>query len=520
MSSSNIVPATIKIYDKFYDYVGKFLATRSVNPVQVTDIDGLPLYILFQHYMPIGSRDIAYSAMKNFDNCHTCAKRFGQTHAISDMNQSIWNCFNEIDSHYVYCEEYKKLARFAEDSCKKTITDLIILNQPTLFGHNLTNDGWYHITCQVSPEHQTKTNSHRIQLIKNAISRYVTSGLFNQFFTRLVLLNIDILNQMKTWMNGASYGYRFIPSIDWCNSVLNDFATYKKEWDHFSCKEKMIFSLHHIIRAGLCKNSASESFAPLFQTANCDIVGLLECAVSEDVMIKLCENRFDNYILHRIQPAHTIEKIIENPANHMGHFENTILSLSRAKKLIPEMIYHGHEIVKDTSLNYQILNIKNVRDFVRFTRLNPTIEVKISVNSGTVAYLARTTLDKNKIDLRHIWAFLYQSKPNFGFTDEWISVSHTVPMYEYIDENKCILFVTPSINSSSDFKNCCFSTFLTSQYKSFGETFEKFNQTTKVIVPNKTIMAGIGSSVVDEYEKLLQPINLQIGGICVRLLNM
>ena len=131
--SSTIVPLSTD----FTHYIADFLASRPVNPLIVKDTDDSALYFLFQHHVPTGGRDRAYHMMKHLDNCHTCAGRFGQTHAISDLDRSIWNCFSEVDPHYIHCADYKKLAVFAASSCDSSITDLIMLDQDFLFGHTV-----------------------------------------------------------------------------------------------------------------------------------------------------------------------------------------------------------------------------------------------------------------------------------------------------------------------------------------------------------------------------------------------
>lgn len=545
IESSTVTPISVD----FSHYIANLLATRPVNPLIVKDIDGSTLSFLFQHDVPIGSRTIAYRKMKLLDNCHTCADRFGQTHAISDLDQSIWDCFSEVDPHYIHCTDYKKLAVFAASSCDSSITDLILLDQDFLFGHTVMVGGWHHITRLVTSDHQTVKNSTRTQLILDAIPRYVTSGLFNRFLTKLIPQGTVSLNLMKTCLNKAAYGHTFIPAVNWCTSVLADLATHTKKWDHFSPKEKISFALHHIIRAGLSKDF-NGSVAMLFQTASGNIIGLLEDAKSESAMTMMCEERLSPQNYQR-RTADASSGQIFNAIKYLGDFKNTIMTDIRAKELIPEIVCHGQEIADQSdntssmtgfavqlektkvskatssfanrcgksSIDVEITDIKTVRDFVKFTRVYPEIKVEVSVSSGEVAYVAETTLDNEKINHRHLWGFMNgRSNSEFGLTGQWTTVSHTIPMYEYISGHKCVLFVTPAIKSTSNFSNCCIPIFLTSQYNRIcGAAFEGLNRTTKISVPTGLLMAGIGSSVVDTYNKLHSPINLRIGGIQVTL---
>ncbi len=545
---SSVQDSIVADCSDFAQYIANPLASRPVNPLIVKDIDDTTLHFLFQHQVPIGGRDRAYYLMKRMDNCHTCADRFGQMHAISDMDSSIFSSFAEIDTAFDQCAEYKKLAAHSTTACDFAITDLILLQKTNLFGHNISVGGFSHITRPVNPEHVTINISARTQLILDAIPRYVTSGLFDRFLTRLIVQGQDSLDLMKTCLDKATYGHKFIPAVNWCSAVLADLATHSKKWQYFTPKEKIAFGLHHIIRAGLDKDM-SGSVALLFQTAHGNIIDLLESAKSESAMTMLCEERLSPQNYQRRTVDASVGQIT-NAIKYLGDFKNTILDDNRAKELIPELVVHGTSVTNQsdptssmtgfaaqlaktqvkspsssfadrcgkTSIDADIKNIKTIRDFVKFSRAHPEIKVEILPGSGSVAYVAETTLDKEKISHRHVWAFMRGSVSSYGLSGAWVQVTHTVPMYEYISGYKNVLFVTPGIKSTSIFGNCCFPEFLTSQYNRVcGSAFEGLNRTTKIELPSGQLMAGIGTSVTNAYDKLHSPVNLRVGGICVTL---
>ena len=533
-------------------HVTNFLASQPINPLIVKDIDNSQACFFFQHDNVKDGSTNAYHLMKNLNGCHVCAKRYAKTYAISDMDDSIYKCFNKIDKNFFQSSDYKKLSRHSTKSCsEQSIIGLIMLDRDTLFNLDLIVGGYGHITRSINSEYRINVKPARAQLIIDAIPRYVTSGLFDRFLTRLILQGKDSLDLMKSCLDKAEYGTTFIPAVNWCFSVLTDLSTHTRQWHHFSQKQKIAFALHHIIRAGL-SNDFRGTIALLFQTSNDNIIGLLEDAKSDSAMTAMC-----NYRLHpqRYQRPTADASVgqITNAIKYLGDFKNTILTDIRAKELIPEIAWHGQNITDqvdttsslsgfaaqlaktqisktttsfasrcgESSITIKINNIRNVTDFVKFSRDHPDIRVEISLDSGPVVYVAETTLDKEKIKHRHLWAYLNgRSKSDFGMIDSWLPVSCTIPMYEYIFGHKNVLFVIRENKHASKYGNCCFPEFLTSAYHGICSTaYEGLNSTTEIDVPDERLMVGIGSSAVSE-NKLSSPIRLRINNITVVLTNL
>jgi len=555
MSTTISQDSSTPAVDDYAHHIANFLASRPVKPITLFDIDGSALHFLFQHQVPDHGRDRAYRMMKHPDNCHTCAERFGLLHAVSDIDGSVWNCLDMIDPAYVHYADYEKMAAFAGSATNTPITGLVLLHQDTLLGHDMMVGGWNHIVRPVSADHRSTSPTDRTRLILDAIPRYVTSGLFDRFLTRLIPQGKDSLALMKTCLDKAAYGLKFIPAVDWCVSVLDDLATHTKPWQYFSPKEKVTFAVRHIIRAGLSKD-LNGTVAMLFQTATGNIIGLLEDAKSEAAMTVMCQERLSPQNYQR-PTADASQGQIENAVKHLGDFTNTVLTDVRAKELIPEIVCHGRSVTiqsditssmtgfsaqlakaqaakaptpasfanrcGQSSLDVEIKKINTLRRFVEFARAHPELGVEISLDSSAnFAYAAETTLSKEYIAHRHVWAFLTgRTKTEFGLYGSWAPVAMTLPMYEYIDGYKNCLFVIDGIKPGSSLGNCCFPEFLTSQYQRVCRTaFEGLNRTTKIVVPSGQLMLGIGSSVTDAYGKLYHPINLRVGGVPVTLLTL
>jgi len=544
----------------FARYVTRPLATSPVKPLIVQDINDKQLSFLFQHEVTTSGRKKAFHMMKDQDHCNTCSERFRSLHAVSDLSGSIFSCFDNISSEYIHHKNYSQIADFSKSNCKKPICGLILLQNPTVMGYEEEVGGFHHITRLVNPSDITTCDdSTRIALIVDCIPRYLTSGLFERLVLRLVPQGKDSLNLMKTCLDKAPYGNKFIPAVNWCEAILNDLETHSKKWEHFSPKEKISFAIYHIIRAGLAKDSAG-SVAMLFQTAYNNIIGLLEDAKSESAMTNLCAERLDpsNYQRRTVDAT---PGQIANAIKHLGDFTNSIMNEAQAKELIPEMVFHGQSLTTEqdsesasltsptlptssmtgfkaqldkiqkpevptsfasrcgkSSIDVEIKNIKTLRDFVDLTRKNPDLKVEIS-GTSSVAYVASTTLDKDKIAHRHLWGFMNGfPASSFGLSNSWTEVSHTIPMYEYITGYKSVIFVTPAINKMSNFRNCCFPEFLTPEFRrACGSAFEGLNSTTKIAIPDGQLMAGFGTSIKDNAGKLHSPVNLRVNGICITL---
>ncbi len=555
ISQESTSPSPAIAADDYNQHVALFLASQSIeNPFTVTDTDNSVLSFLCKHQETNGGRECAHKMMFSLDKCRTCRDRFAQLSTISDANGPVLRCFKKIDSKYVHHAEYLKMAEFAESATKTPITGVVFLDKKeTLFGHKMLVGTFNHIVCPVRAEHRSTISTERMQLIQDAILRYVISGLFDRFLTRLIVQGKVSLELMKTCLDKAVYGHRLIPAVDWCVNILNELETRSKQWQYFTPKKKIVFAVHHIIRAGLSEDS-NGTVALLFETANNNIIELLEKAKSETTMTAMCEDRLNPEKYQR-PTVDASEQQIKNASNLLGYFTNQLLTKDRAEELIPEIVHHGQSRTQanpassmagfsallakaqaakakapsgfasrcgKSSSDVNIEKINSVRKFVEFTRGRPESKVEVAVDYGGFAYAAETTLSKDKIGHRNLWAFNSGwNKSTFGLTGSWAPVAITIPMYEYIVGYKTCLFVIEGIKPRTSLGNCCFPELLTSQYQRVCRTaFEGLNTTTQIEVPDGQLMIGIGSSVSDAYGNLTHPINLRVDGIPVTLLTL
>lgn len=504
----------VPIDHDFPNYIAKLLASVAVNPLIVKDIDDSPLSFLFQHDVPaVKYKQLTYNAyrlMKMIDNCHICAKRFSLTYAISDLDHSVWQCLKNVDSEYKYSVWYQQLVKFAESSCDTPITNLIMLDQDTLFGHSVQVGKFYHITRPIKAENQTICDDIRKKLICDAITQYVFSDNFEKFMSQLILKSKDSLDILKKCLSKEPFGDKFIPAIDWCISILTNISTYSKNWNDFTPKEKIAFALHHIIRADL-STEYDKTVAKIFHTAKNFIIELLEHANDETLLITMCRKNLDplNFYTNKIA---TDDQIV-NGIKCLGDFQNTVMTIARAKELIPEIISHPKVIFYDSTnyqhLKWKIYSITSFRAFVKFIRENPEVPVEICVKDEQIkiGMLIETTFDKEHINTRHI-NYNTNQKPSFkvglnrGPNDyKWTPVSYTIPIYEYFHENAIekkiehllekILFVTPDINEHTLVGNCLNGGFFESPYNNISNSvFDRLNKSTNIVVPEEPKAIG------------------------------
>ncbi len=546
--------STMSVSSDFAQSIATPLAKRAVNPLIVSDIDGKQLSFLFQHLVGFEGKPTAYGLMKKQDNCHVCADRFAQLYAVSDLDGSIWsewltNIYRTIESTYYY--EHASLFS-AQAVCTSPITKLILLKDPTVMNHCEEVGGFHHMVRRVNQSNITTCDdSVRISLIEKSISQYVISGLFEQFVFRLILHSKDSLDLVQTNLNEHSYNHKYIPVISWCKAILDDLESRLKKWDQFTLKEKIGFAIHHIIRAGLTKDSIEPTgiVATLFKIANSYLILLLEDAKAKDAKAKDAKAKDAQTLVHNQYMSKVVCQMLNvkwysyvNPEQiaygikQLGDFTNSILDETQAKELIPEMVFHSRTLTTGTgpdstsftarskklSLDTKIKNIKTFGDFIKLTRKYPELTVEISASLDvSIAYVASTTLGKDIVSHRHLWNYwnLDTSIQKHGlYTSCWTAVSHTIPMYEYILGYKNVIFVCPKFKTQEGIRNCCLPAVLTPQYKHvYGPAFSALNQITQIASPSGQLMAGFGVSVHNNTNKFSYPVELRVNGIRITL---
>jgi hypothetical protein len=556
-STSELAPMST-IISSFHELT-RLLETKPIHPLIVQDIDGKNVSLLFQHEAKQTHK--AYCAMKNMDHCHMCAERHSITCAVSDMEGPIMMnkliIDNTIESSNKYHKACSKMVTDCEIACKSKITGLILVKNDTLFGFKQNVGGWSHLCRPVNASDKTDATItiERQKLIEGAIERYISSDLFDRLMNRLISQGIVSINLMKTCLHKAAYGNKFLPAVEWLESILIDLEMIDVKYDHMNPKQKWEFLMKHIMRAALSKDSQG-TVALLFQTAHHNVIDLLESAKSETAMIKLCEERL-NPLNYQRPTAEPTDGDIDNCIKYLGDFENTLITVERAKILIPQIVHHGQITSSDSvpaitssmsgfaaqraknesvssgskiksfaskcasdELTIKINAITSVSDFIEFSRKHPEIPVQIAAQ-GSLVYAAETTLG-DKVKHPHLWGFMNQARfTEFGINSAYVEVTHTVPMYEYIEGYKSVFWVCAGIKYNSRMGNCCFPEFLTSEnQRTCRKSFEALNKTMPLKVPDGPLLMGVGASSINERNELSTRIILKINKINIVLTKL
>jgi len=493
------------------------------------------LSYLIAHKMSDMQRYKAYNLMKKAFHCNECAERYANLCCLVDQHGSIFAKFKDVPSHYPRYKHLRKMAKFAESVVHLSYpgyncNGMISLCSPIVMNHELKSGGFEHIVCSVSPSDISTCDEDRGKLIQECMSRYLVSGLFEGLVNRLIFHGKSSLELMKTYLEKTCHDDLLIPSILWCEGILSDWNDCVKRPGLMTSEKHFNFALRHIIRAKLEKNSFG-SVALLFQTTQHSIINFLDCAGLERTMNKLCVEHHAR--LFHLEPLNrTTEEQIAKAVGSFGNVKSCILTVEEATSLIPQIVHHGKarenpcassskELAstfasrcEQSSLEMQIKNIKTLREFVEFAR-RETLHVEIENYMPAVAYLASTSLDAF-----HCFIKDEVRTGILGLNLQWYTVLLTVPMFE-IDECKNVLFVIDGYRPTRQKCHCCCREFLGTICNSMNHTiYNKYYHTTNVVVPNGSLMVGLGTSVKDSEGTLCDPIDLRVNGIRLRLTKL
>jgi ferredoxin len=106
---------------------------------------------------------------------------------------------------------------------------------------------------------------------------------------RLVIQGISSCQVFESILQRIPYGNTFLHSLRWGMSILKDLETQTKSLDKMSPKDRFVFYMNHLFKAGFSPESNGAVCLPcqtLFQ-----IVDLLEDAHDEHAMMVLCNER-------------------------------------------------------------------------------------------------------------------------------------------------------------------------------------------------------------------------------------
>jgi len=449
-------------------------------------------------------------------NCRFCRDRIKKLCRISDKNGPILLQF--FDKPY----QIYSINRW----CSGNFTPKI-LDQEHFLGYEKKLGQFPHIYFPTKYTDKSKN----VGLIQFAVNRYIKDGLLDTLIRNLILCNdnkpLEVINSLECFIkccSKATYGETFINTAKWLISIMKD---YQKS-------NNVDLFMIALIDAGIEKDLQGAVITKYHQ-ANDNILSLLRDARTEDAMIKLVENRLNPHNYRRRDPeAILTEGNINNAMKHLGDFENTVMTHEETEKLPHCIAIKGKQenkgsmsafeqmksSIKPTGSfasrcsNIDINSIKTMEDLYKYLGNNPNSDVYIESYKLEPIYIAKTTIDLDKIKTPHMWAFTSSIKTKSG----WLKIKYIVPMYKYIDSHKNIAFILDSndILDTSKITNCCFPDFLQPAYaRTCDKAFERINKLKKVQIPSGDIAVGLGTSISDS--KLVRHIKIKINGIEINI---
>jgi len=516
----------------------KLQSSAKINPFKFPNKDGHTVSIIFSHTHDSSSDKKAFALGKEQHKCYYCGDRLRNLYHWSDLNEQIFfsdevlSLIDPSDPNYSY---YKKLHDISASACTTPISGIKIINNESLFYYELSTGGFNH-WAKVIPESDRSSPSlsaATIHLYEAVISRYITRGQMISLVDSAIEQGIDSFELLVKILDDVTYGKTFLPATRWLMSIVTDFTTRgKKSCSWMSDKEKYTILIPYLINSPIGNDMYDCAVAFFCQTGK-QLIDLMKDAHDEDAMAKLCKARLDprNYQRPTAEPrAGQVIKAIE----HLEEFTNTVMQLSELELYHPNMV----TVIKPNSSSSMygfakqleavaakpktfaekatFSNIKTVDDLLKFAASNQAIiEIKNENENPSSMYLATTTLPKEKCTVPHFWIFTNKSLDyNFGISQEWVTVSHIVPLWKNIKLTTWlnVLFVL-DIKKTNDLKNCCIPQFLSSAYSRIcGTAFNDLNNKTNVNVPKGPLAAGYGASATNEKMDLNRPITVRING--------
>ena len=170
-------------------------------------------------------------------------------------------------------------------------------------------------------------------------------------------------------------------------------------------------------------------------------------------------------------------------------------------------------------IEHKISKIKSLTELIDFLTSYPNTKLELQMGSISLAYLADSDLDKEKLKYPHMWAFPRYDGRAAGY-DDFEQIQFIVPMFRYIRDYRSVFFI-PFKNFDTKkyghlLGNCCFPVFLSSSYtRTCGPVFDRMNTCTRVKLSDEPLMIGVGNSAVSEIGKLMRPMKFRVRGVLI-----
>jgi len=484
-----------------------------IKSLSLTPFEYNNVFYVHEYVSSISENEIRSLFEIDLHNCRFCIERIKKFCRISDQKGPILLQFFTHDSQINAINKICK-GKFLP----KILDNNLFLNYEKYFG------GFPHVYFPT--KYTTITNT---DIIQSAVNRYIRDGLLENLIKNLLMCNDndqnEVIKSLECFIQcclKATYGENFIKTAKWLISIMKSYSK----------NDNIDLYMKALIDAGIEKD-LSGAIVTKFHQANENILSLLQNARTEKTMTKLIEDRLNPYNYRRRDPsANLTAGNIENAMKHLGDFENTIMTHEEVSKL-PYSIsliskncgsMNIFEEMKSSlkpkgsfasrCSNIDIKNIETFEELYSYLEKNPNKEVYINSNGMHPLYVAKTTLDKEKLKFPHMWAFSRSIKISSG----WVKVKYIIPMYKYIESHKNIAFILEPENvlTKSEIRNCCFPEFLTSAYaRTCDKAFERLNILKNITIPSGNTAIGVGTSI--SVSSLVQSINIKINGVELKI---
>jgi hypothetical protein len=492
--------------------------------------------------------------------CNICTARFNAMHNLSGKTGQIFcqdsliELIDPSDSDYKYYAKYNEVCK---TTCATSVTGITVLRGDTLFNNSMMDGGFEHWYIPIDEEDRTDPAipSETLDLIESLILRYIVQEQMLRLINTALLQGPTSLKLLESILQKVTYGNTFLPATRWLISVVDDLVAHRKtSCIHMSQVERYTLLTPHLLNTPFSRDMFSGAVSFVCQTGS-QLVDLLASAHDEQSMLHLCEDRLNPTKYQRPIADATVGQVA-NAIKYLGDFTNSIVSVAELLTEHPEtVVVNGSTQVSNTSssltgFSKQMANAKttsNNKSFKTFAERSGKSELTLAIraintvdqlleliqehnvsvevsSSGSVMYLAKTTLTEDKLSFPFMWAFTQeQSLVPYGISRPWTPVTHIVPTWKRLGgtKHKNALFVVAGAKAKPTMTNCCFPEFLSSEYSRVCRTaFEGLNKTTPITVPTGPIALGVGICNKDESNTLSIPLRLRVNSIEITLTKL
>ena len=516
-------------------------ASIQLEPYMV-HIKGRNLKGLFKHNSPDTSK--VTQVTQQLHKCRCCASRIKEMFKLSDKKGSIIlpeNVMSVIGDDFNR-KSYEEIQKVTHTVCRHDIVGFVFLHDSYLYNYQPMEGGFKHFHINISEENQSDTSFalEEYILFEGAITRYIVQKQMCRLIDRLVVQGPASLQILESCLQKVAYGDKFLMSVRWAKTLLEDLGTHQKNLDQMNPKTKFIFYMKHLLNGTLAPDLSSGTVCYECQTL-AQLVELMEVAKNEKAMMSICEDRLNPTKYQRPTAPATAGQV-SVAMKHLGDFTISVAKISS----YPNAVLVGVKTIKDSSSSAmngftaqmdkacikekkstfadrciggiiftEVNELKTIKDVINFIKKHPEVEVQINTTGLSPMYLAETTLSQDKLCVPFMWSFINSQSPSLWNMSKWSTITHIIPIWESLSGTayaRNAMFIIKDAKMPSNTEVCTFPEFLSSEYTRTCRTaFEGLKKTMKLIIPTDEPLAfGVGTSSKDENHNLYTNITLKI----------